>query len=246
MLVKFDIVRYQCSFVECGKIIYDKQGLKKHIRNVHQVLDDNKLNVKLKSAKIIKSTKENIITLKSKDSKQIDKLKEKQIGEEFLDRDTGNLVRVCLGCPVESCKNKSKSLESLTEHIRKNHNLDRATAHSFSKQAHKDIIPFEQENQNYSLKDDHIFLTYYLCPFKETCNRKETQKKYFRQHFREKHGVTDQSRNNLLMLDVTRTVVEEEIKDKYKWELKPLSNQIIDDENISNKPVLGKIKKLAF
>ena len=48
------------------------------------------------------------------------------------------------------------------------------------------------------------------------------------------------------MLDVTRTVVEEEIKDKYKWELKPLSNQIIDDENISNEPVLGKLKKLAF
>ena len=104
MNVKFNNFRYECPIVECRKNMFDKQGLKKHIRNVHEVFDEEELNLKLKNVKIIKSVKEKTIILKSKD--EIDKLKEKKIGEEFLDGETGNLVRVCLSCPVESCKNK--------------------------------------------------------------------------------------------------------------------------------------------
>ena len=96
--------KFECPIFECHKRLYDKQGLKKHIRNVHDVSNEDELNLKLKNVKIIKSEKENTIILNSKDP--IEKLKEKEIGEEFFDCEIGNYVKVCLNCPVESCKKK--------------------------------------------------------------------------------------------------------------------------------------------
>ena len=105
MDVKYNKFQYECPIFECKRHMSDRQGLKKHIRNVHEVSNEDELNLKLKNVKIIKSEKEKTIILNSKD--EIDKLKEKEIGEEFLDDETGNFVTVCLSCPVESCKNKS-------------------------------------------------------------------------------------------------------------------------------------------
>ena len=131
MDVKYNKFQFECPIFEYQKHMCDKQGLKKHIRNVHEVSNEEELNLKLKNVKIIKSEKEKTIILNSKD--EIDKLKEKELGEEFFDCEIGNYVKVCLSCPVESCKKKSKSLDNLMQHIRKTHNVNTKTARLFSK-----------------------------------------------------------------------------------------------------------------
>ena len=95
--------QFECPIFECHQRLYDKQGLKKHIRNVHSVSNEE-CDIKVKNAKIFKSEKENTIILNSKDEN--DKLKEKEIGDEFFDCEIGKNVMVCYGCPVESCKKK--------------------------------------------------------------------------------------------------------------------------------------------
>ena len=172
MDVKYNKFEFECPIFECQKHMCDRQGLKKHIKNVHEVYDEEELNLKVKNAKIIKSENEKTIILNSKD--EIDKLKEKEIGEECFDCEIGNYVKVCYSCPVESCKKKSKSWDNLMQHIRKTHNVNTKTARLISKKAHKDIISIKDTNPT----DDN------------------------------------------------------------KWELKPHSNEIIDEENI---PILGKI-----
>ena len=96
-------IKFQYECFECSNIFYDKQGLKKHIKNVHNVSKEES-DVKVKKAKIIESEKENMIILNSKDENE--KLKDKKVGDEFFDNEIGNLVKVCYGCPVENCEKK--------------------------------------------------------------------------------------------------------------------------------------------
>ena len=93
--------RFKCF--ECSKRFYDKQGLKKHIKNVHN-LSDEEINIKVENAEIFKSEKENMIIFKSEDEN--DKLKEKEVGDVFFDYEIEKNVMVCYGCPVENCKKK--------------------------------------------------------------------------------------------------------------------------------------------
>ena len=99
-----EITYIECRFkcFECSNIFYDKQGLKKHIKNVHN-LSDEEINIKVEKAEIFKYEKENMIIFKSEDKN--DKLKEKKVGDVFVD-EIGNFVKVCYGCPVENCKKK--------------------------------------------------------------------------------------------------------------------------------------------
>ena len=136
-------IKFQYECFECSNIFYDKQGLKKHIKNVHNVSKEES-DVKVKKAKIIESEKENMIILNSKDENE--KLKDKKVGDEFFDCEIGKFVKVCYGCPVENCEKKSKNYDNLMQHIRKTHNVKTKIARLYSKKAYKDIITIEDTN----------------------------------------------------------------------------------------------------
>ena len=141
----FKYIKFEFKCFNCGKSIYDKQGLKKHIKNVHS-LSDEESDIKVKNAKIIKSEKENIIQFNIKDEN--DKLKDKKVGDVFFNREIGNFVKVCYGCPVENCEKKSKNWDNLMQHIRKTHHVNLKTAPKFSEKnyKYKDIITIEKTN----------------------------------------------------------------------------------------------------
>ena len=101
--MEFTYIKCRFKCFECGKSFYDKQGLKKHIKTVHN-LSNEESDMKVKNAEIFKSEKENIIILNSKDEN--DKLKEKEVGDVFFDYEIEKNVMVCYGCPVENCKKK--------------------------------------------------------------------------------------------------------------------------------------------
>ena len=80
------------------------------------------------------------------------------------------------------------------------------------------------------------------CPV-ESCKKKSKSWDNLMQHIRKTHNVntktarlfSKQAHKDIITIEDTNPT------DNYKWELKPHSNEIIDGENISNKPILGKI-----